>query len=123
MENNFERSIQALGNTAFKQLQNVNIILFGVGGVGGWCAEALVRTGVQHLTIVDFDTVNPSNINRQVVATTRNIGQHKVEAMRERLLSINPQADIVAVIWIDFHQLILIKDMKYENSNYFLGAN
>ena len=97
MENNFERSIQALGNTAFKQLQNVNIILFGVGGVGGWCAEALVRTGVQHLTIVDFDTINPSNINRQVVATTRNIGQHKVEAMRERLLSINPQADIVAV--------------------------
>lgn len=93
----FSRTIQAIGETAFTRLQSVRVILFGVGGVGGWCAEALVRTGVQHLTIVDFDTVAPSNLNRQVVATAANIGRTKVEEMRTRLLSINPQADITAL--------------------------
>lgn len=97
MENKFERTIQAIGETAFERLQKVRVILFGVGGVGGWCAEALVRTGLLHLTIVDFDVVNPSNINRQVVATTANIGEPKVEAMRKRLLEINPEADITAL--------------------------
>ena len=96
MEQPFDRSIQALGQTAFDKLQQVRVILFGVGGVGGWCAEALIRTGLKHLTIVDFDVVNPSNINRQVVATHANIGQPKVEEMRQRLLSINPEADIIA---------------------------
>ena len=93
----FSRTIQAIGEEAFARLQSVRVILFGVGGVGGWCAEALVRTGVQHLTIVDFDTVAPSNLNRQVVATAENIGRTKVEEMRARLLSINPQADITAL--------------------------
>ena len=93
----FSRTIQAIGETAFPRLQSARVILFGVGGVGGWCAEALVRTGVQHLTIVDFDTIAPSNLNRQVVATAANIGSTKVEQMRARLLSINPQADITAL--------------------------
>lgn len=93
----FSRTIQAIGEEAFARLQSVRVILFGVGGVGGWCAEALVRTGVQHLTIVDFDTVAPSNLNRQVVATAENIGRTKVEEMRARLLSICPQADITAL--------------------------
>ena len=95
--NIFERTIQALGETAFQRLQEVNIILFGVGGVGGWCAEALVRTGVKHLAIVDFDVINPSNINRQLVATTANIGKTKVNELRERLLLINPEAAITAL--------------------------
>ena len=82
----FSRTIQAIGETAFARLQSARVILFGVGGVGGWCAEALVRTGVQHLTIVDFDTIAPSNLNRQVVATAANIGQTKVEQMRLRLI-------------------------------------
>ncbi len=93
----FERTEQLLGSDNLQQLQNTRVILFGVGGVGGWCAEALVRTGVQHLTIVDFDTVAESNLNRQVVAVTGNIGLPKVDAMRERLLAINPAADIVAI--------------------------
>ncbi len=93
----FERTEQLLGSEALQRLQNTRIILFGVGGVGGWCAEALVRTGVQHLTIVDFDTVAESNLNRQVVATAANIGLPKVEQMRQRLLAINPTADIVAI--------------------------
>ena len=93
----FSRTIQAIGEEAFARLQSVRVILFGVGGVGGWCAEALVRTGVQHLTIVDFDTISQSNLNRQVVATAANIGRTKVEEMCARLLSINPQADITAL--------------------------
>ena len=93
----YDRTISLMGEAAFERLQQTKFILFGVGGVGGWCAEALVRTGIQHLTIVDFDVVADTNINRQVVATAANIGQPKVEQMRQRLLSIVPEADIVAI--------------------------
>ena len=96
MENYFDRTIQAIGQEAFEKLQKARVILFGAGGVGGWCAEALVRTGLVHLTIVDFDVVNPSNVNRQVVATRENIGQLKVDELRKRLLAINPEAEIIA---------------------------
>lgn len=91
---NFERSIQILGDDLFTTLQQARVVLFGVGGVGGWCAESLIRTGLKHLTIVDFDVVDSTNLNRQVVALDANIGSPKVEAMKERLLAINPEADI-----------------------------
>ena len=78
------------------QLQSVRVILFGTGGVGSWCAEALIRTGLTHLTIVDGDTVQTSNLNRQLPATQATIGIPKVEALKERLLAINPEADIIA---------------------------
>lgn len=100
----FERTIQLIGEAAFERLQQTRVILFGVGGVGGWCAEALVRTGIHHLTIVDFDTVSESNLNRQIVATKQNIGRSKVEEMRKRILSIIPDADITAI------------DCKYDES-------
>ena len=93
----FTRTIQLLGEEGFRALQNARVILFGVGGVGGWCAEALLRTGIGHLTIVDFDKVDTTNLNRQVVATHENIGQSKVFEMQKRLLSIAPQADIQAI--------------------------
>ena len=80
-----------------KTLRTKRVIIFGVGGVGSWCAEALVRTGLTHLTIVDGDTVQPSNINRQLPATRATLGMPKVEALKERLLSINPDAEIEAV--------------------------
>ena len=73
------------------------IILFGVGGVGSWCAESLVRSGIKHLTIVDSDSVCASNINRQLMATTETVGKVKVDVLRERLLSINPAAEITAL--------------------------
>lgn len=76
------------------QLQSVRVILFGIGGVGSWCAEALIRTGLIHLTIVDGDTVQTSNLNRQLPATQATLGRPKVEALKERLLAINPDADI-----------------------------
>ena len=93
----FTRTIQLIGEDGFRALQNARVILFGVGGVGGWCAEALLRTGIGHLTIVDFDKVDTTNLNRQVVATHENIGQSKVFEMQKRLLSIAPQADIQAI--------------------------
>ena len=93
----FTRTIQLLGEEGFRALQNARVILFGVGGVGGWCAESLLRTGIGHLTIVDFDTVDTTNLNRQVVSTHENIGQSKVLEMQKRLLSIAPKADIQAI--------------------------
>jgi len=72
------------------------VIIFGTGGVGSWCAESLVRSGISHLTLVDYDTVAASNINRQLMATTKTIGLAKVEVLRDRLLSINPSAEIEA---------------------------
>ena len=73
------------------------VIIFGVGGVGSWCAESLVRSGICHLTMVDSDCVSVTNINRQLMATTETVGQVKVEALKQRLLSINPEADITAL--------------------------
>ena len=93
----FTRTTQLIGSDGLNRLQQARVLLFGVGGVGGWCAEALVRTGVQHLTLVDFDVVDRTNLNRQVVATAANIGRPKAEEMRLRLLTINPEADITAV--------------------------
>ena len=93
----FTRTIQLIGDDGFRALQNARVILFGVGGVGGWCAEALLRTGIGHLTLVDFDKVDTTNLNRQVVATHNNIGQSKVLEMQKRLLNIAPEADIQAI--------------------------
>ena len=84
----FERTIQLIGQEAFERLQRARVILFGCGGVGGWCAEALVRTGVQDITLVDFDVVAESNVNRQLAALETNIGIMKVEALKERLQKI-----------------------------------
>ena len=97
MEGLFERSELLLGQPAMQKLRSARVILFGVGGVGSWCAEGLVRSGVEHLTIVDFDQVAPSNVNRQLEATSSTIGLSKVECMRRRLLEINPEAQIEAV--------------------------
>ena len=91
----FARNERLFGS--MDRLRDVRVIIFGVGGVGSWCAESLVRSGVGHLTIVDQDRVVESNINRQLMATTKTVGRVKVEALRERLLDINPDADIVAI--------------------------
>lgn len=95
-EEQFSRAGLILGSEAMERLSRARVIVFGVGGVGSWCAETLVRTGLGHLTLVDMDSVAPSNINRQLPATTATIGQSKVEAMRRHLLEINPRAEITA---------------------------
>jgi tRNA A37 threonylcarbamoyladenosine dehydratase len=93
----FTRTIQLISKDRFTTLQRARVILFGVGGVGGWCAETLLRTGIGHLTLVDFDKVDTTNLNRQVVATASNIGKSKVLEMQKRLLNIAPEADIQAI--------------------------
>ena len=97
MNDYFSRSEALLGAEAMERLRNERVILFGVGGVGSWCAEALIRTGLTHLTLVDGDVVQASNVNRQLPATHETIGRPKVEVLRERLLTINPEAEIVAI--------------------------
>jgi len=93
----FSRSEALLGAAAMKRLAAAHVLVVGVGGVGSWCAEALVRTGLGHLTLVDDDTVVESNLNRQCPATAATLGRPKVEAMRERLLAINPACEVKAI--------------------------
>ncbi|MBQ9285994.1 MAG: tRNA threonylcarbamoyladenosine dehydratase [Bacteroidaceae bacterium] len=90
----FNRATLLLGADVMQRLAESRVIIFGIGGVGSWCAESLIRTGLGHLTIVDNDVVCSSNINRQLMATTRTVGRPKVLALRERLLEINPDADV-----------------------------
>jgi tRNA A37 threonylcarbamoyladenosine dehydratase len=93
----FNRTELLLGSEAMKRIQSKRVIIFGLGGVGSWCAECLVREGIMHITLVDSDVVCITNCNRQLMATTKTIGEPKVEALRKRLLEINPEADIVAL--------------------------
>ena len=93
----FNRNELLLGSDVLARLHQVRVILFGVGGVGSWCAEGLVRSGVRHLTLVDADEISEGNVNRQLMATRRTVGQVKVEALRERLLEIDPEAQITAM--------------------------
>ncbi|MCM1378247.1 MAG: tRNA threonylcarbamoyladenosine dehydratase [Prevotella sp.] len=93
----FERSRMILGSEALLALSSARILIVGVGGVGSWCAEALIRSGAANLTIVDSDVVAASNVNRQIMATRSTIGHPKVDALRERLLQINPEAQIAAL--------------------------
>ena len=97
-ENNiFSRTELLLGESSMQQITQTRVILFGVGGVGSWCAEALVRTGIGNLTIVDPDCICASNINRQLPATTSTIGKPKVEALRQRLQDISPNTSVTAI--------------------------
>jgi len=93
----FNRSELLLGAEAMERIRIKRVIIFGVGGVGSWCAECLVREGIMHLTLVDSDVVCVTNCNRQLMATTKTIGEPKVEALRRRLLEINPEAEILAL--------------------------
>lgn len=92
-----QRTRLLMGDEGMKRLSEVRVILFGVGGVGSWCAESLIRSGIQKLTIVDSDSVAVTNLNRQLMATRETIGYPKVEALKERLLSINPEAEITTI--------------------------
>ena len=93
----FRRNELLLGGETMERIAQKRVIIFGVGGVGSWCAESLVRSGISRLTIVDSDCVSVTNINRQLMATTKTVGQVKVDALKERLLSINPKAEITAL--------------------------
>lgn len=94
---NFERTELLIGSDAMRRMNAARVILLGVGGVGSWCAESLIRSGIRHLTLVDSDRVSETNINRQLPATTLTVGEAKVDVLKKRLLEINPEAEITAV--------------------------
>ncbi len=94
MLNQFSRSELLLGKNSTKILNNSHVAIFGIGGVGGYCVEALARAGVGHFSLFDNDVVSLTNINRQIIATHDSIGKLKVEVMKERILKINPNAAI-----------------------------
>lgn len=93
----FNRATLLLGNACMDRIIHARVIILGLGGVGSWCAESLVRTGIHDLAIMDSDRVCVTNINRQLQATCSTIGQVKVDALRSRLLDINPAARIQAI--------------------------
>lgn len=90
----FSRTELLLGEKALEKLEKSRVAVFGVGGVGGYCVEALVRSGLGHIDIIDNDTVSLSNINRQIIATVDTVGRKKVEVAKERILSINPDIEV-----------------------------
>ena len=97
MNDSFSRVKLLLGDSNFSSIASSRIIIFGLGGVGSWCAESLVRSGIKDITLVDCDRVEITNINRQLPATSATIGQIKVDAMKNRLLEINPEAEITSL--------------------------
>ena len=94
MSERFSRTQLLLGRSAMETLKNSRVIVFGVGGVGGYVVEALARSGVGAIDIVDNDTVCMSNLNRQIIATTSTLGMYKVDAAEQRMLDINPDLKI-----------------------------
>ena len=112
MKHLFSRFSMLVGDNAIEKLKNSNIIIFGIGGVGSYTVEALVRSGVGNITIVDYDEISESNINRQLHALHSTVGMSKAEIMKKRILDINPECNVT-----------LIKELAYKNIERFLGGN
>lgn len=116
MLDKFSRSALLLGDDGMERLRNACVAVFGVGGVGSYVVEALARSGVGHLILIDPDTVSVTNINRQLPATTRTVGRLKTEIMKERILDINPEAkvDIINEFYLpDVADKFFIADYDY----------
>lgn len=96
MQQMFSRTVSLVGQDALKKLNSSSVAVFGVGGVGGYVLEALVRAGVGKICVVDGDKISLTNLNRQILATHSTVGKSKVEVARERALDINPQLEITA---------------------------
>ena len=94
MLNQFSRTQLLIGKEGIDKLENARVAVFGIGGVGGYVVEALARSGVGSFDLVDDDKVCLTNINRQIIATRKTVGRYKVEVMRERILEINPKANV-----------------------------
>ena len=109
------RTEMLLGSEGVERLASASVAIFGVGGVGGYAAEAIARTGVGHIELIDSDRVSLSNINRQIIATHDTVGKYKTEAMRERILSINPDVEVVChSIFFDEETAHLFDFSKYD---------
>ena len=116
----FIRSALLIGEDNIKKLANKKVMIFGCGGVGSYVIEGLARTGVNNFILIDNDTVSISNINRQLIATTQSIGKLKVEVCKERILSINPSANIIT-----YNKFILpetINDIDFSNVDFVIDC-
>ncbi len=120
MSERFVRTELLLGSEALDRLSNCRIIIFGVGGVGGYVCEALVRSGVGHFDLVDSDTVAESNLNRQIIALNSTIGKYKVDVMKERMQDINPEVSV------NVHRFFFLPenadDFDFGNYDYVIDA-
>ena len=94
MDEKFSRTEMLIGNEGMEKLKNAKVAVFGLGGVGSFVCEGLARSGVGNFILVDYDKIDESNINRQLIATVKTIGKYKVDLMKERILEINPDANI-----------------------------
>ncbi len=92
-----ERSIPLITDSGAEKLKNSSVLVFGVGGVGSWCAEALARCGIGRITVVDGDTVSETNRNRQLIALTSTVGKSKAQTCAERISDINPDCDVKGI--------------------------
>ena len=90
----FDRTINLIGLDNYQKIKSRNVLILGIGGVGGYAIEVLVRSGVEKMTIVDYDRIDISNINRQIIALSNNINSTKVDAWKKRILAINPNAKV-----------------------------
>lgn len=91
----FERTISLIGEENFKMIQEKTVLIVGLGGVGGYATESLVRSGIKNFILIDHDTVDISNINRQIISNTKNIGNNKVEEFQKRIIEINPECNVI----------------------------
>lgn len=116
----FERVISLIGNEKFKKLESIKVLIVGCGGVGGYALETLVRSGITNIDIIDFDVIDITNLNRQIITNQENIGIKKVLAAKNRALSINPNINI------NTHEIFLDKDnidnILKNNYDYIIDA-
>ena len=116
MDNKFSRTEMLIGNEGMEKLNNAKVAVFGIGGVGSFVCEGLARSGVGNFVLVDYDKIDESNINRQLIATLKTIGKYKVDLMKERILEINPDANVE--VYKEFYMAdstedIITKDLSY----------
>ncbi len=116
----FSRTALLTGSDGLNRISDAKVIIFGVGGVGSWAAESLVRSGIADITLVDADTVAPSNINRQLPALVSTVGMPKVRVMRDRLLDINPEARVTAIH--DFYNQTTASSFDLDSYDYVIDA-
>lgn len=115
MEDRFSRTEMLIGTDGLEKLRNAKVAVFGIGGVGSYVCEGLARGGVGDFILVDFDKVDESNINRQIIAMENTIGKYKVDLMKERILQINPDAKVEAYreFYSDSKSDIITEDLSY----------
>lgn len=119
MLNQFSRTELLIGKDGINKLSKSKVIIFGIGGVGSYAAEALARTGIYEFDLVDNDRVSLTNVNRQIIATTKTIGEYKVEVMKQRILEINP------AVKVNMHKCFFLpnsQQFEFQNYSYIIDA-